>query len=66
MSWDCPENIVRKRGAQAVQDEPKNPKELEVDVNYPEQGESLLLKKVIDESVQRRILFNIVCKAEGK
>ena len=35
-------------------------------VNYPEQGEALLLKKVIDESVQRRSLFKIVCKAEGK
>ena len=26
----------------------------------------MLLKKVIDESVQRRILFKKVCKAEGK
>ena len=49
-----------------MQDEPEAPKELEVAVNYPEQGEALLLKKVIDESVQRRSLFKIVYKAEGK
>ena len=46
--------------------EPEAPKELEVVVNYPEQGEALLLKKVIDESIQRRILFKTVCKVEGK
>ena len=34
--------------------------------NYPEQGEALLLRKVIDKSVQRRSLFRIVCKVEGK
>ena len=49
-----------------MQAKPKTPKELEVVVNYPEQGEALLLKKVIDESVQRRSLFKTVCKAEGK
>ena len=51
MSWDCPENGARQRGAQVVQAEPETPKELEVAVNYPEQGEALLLKKVIDELV---------------
>ena len=66
MSLDCPENVARQRGAQVVQVEPGAPKELEVVVNYPEQGEALLLKKVIDESVQRRRLFKTVCKAKGK
>ena len=66
MSWDCPENVARQRGAQVVQAEPKAPKELEVVVNYPEQGETLLMRKVIGESVQRRSLFKTVCKIEGK
>ena len=35
-------------------------------MNYPEHGEALLLKKVIDDSVQRRSLFKTVCKVEGK
>jgi len=34
-----------------VQAEPEAPNELEVVENYPEQGEALLLRKVIDESV---------------
>ena len=51
MSWDCLENVTRQRGAQVVQDEPEAPKELEVAKNYPEQGETLLMRKVIDESV---------------
>ena len=66
MSWDCIEDVVRQRGAQAVQDEPKAPKYLEVTENYPEEGEALLLRKVIDESNQRRSLFKTVCKAKGK
>lgn len=66
MSWNCPENVARQREAQVVQAEPEAPKELEVTENYPEQGEALLLRKVIDESVQRRSLFKKVCKAEGK
>ena len=49
-----------------MQDELEAPKELEVAMNYPKQGEALLLKKVIDESVQRRVLFKTVCKDEGK
>ena len=49
-----------------MQVEPEAPKELEVAMNYPEQGEALLLKNVIGESVQRRILFKTICKAEGK
>ena len=35
-------------------------------VNYPEQGEVLISKKVIGELVQRRSFFKIVCKDEGK
>ena len=66
MSWDCPKNVARQRGAQVVQAEPEAPKELEVAENYPEQGEALLMRKVIDESVQRRSLFKTVCKVEGK
>ena len=66
MSWDFPENVVRRRGAQVVQNELEAPKELEVVLNYPKEGEALLLRKVIDEPVQRRILFKIVCKAKGK
>ena len=49
-----------------MQVEPEAPKELEVAMNYPKQGEALLMRKVIDESVQRRILFNIICKFEVK
>ena len=45
MSWDCPENVVRLRGEQVVLVEPETTKELEVVVNYLEQGEALLLKK---------------------
>ena len=66
MSWDFPENVVRQRGAQVVQVEPKAPKELEVGENYLEQGEASLMRKVIDDSVQRRSRFKIVCKVEGK
>ena len=51
MSWDCPEKVSKQRGAQVVQDEPEAPKELEVAKNYLEQGESLLMRKVIGESV---------------
>ena len=57
MSGDCLENFSRQRGPQVVQDEPKDPKEIEVVENYPEQGEALLMRKVIDESIQRRSLF---------
>ena len=49
-----------------MKSEPKAPKELEVTENYPEQGEALLLRKVIDKSVQRRSLFKTVFKVEGK
>ena len=66
MSWVCPENVARQRGAQVVQVEPEAPRELEVADNYPEQGEALLMRKAIDESVQQRTLFKIVCKVEGK
>ena len=34
--------------------------------NYLEQGEALLMRKVTNESVQRRILFKTICKVEGK
>ena len=44
-----------------MQAEPKAPKELEVVENYLEQGEALLMRKVIDESVQRRSLFKKNC-----
>ena len=40
MSWDFLENIARQRGEKIVQDEPQSPKESEVGVNYPEQGEA--------------------------
>ena len=33
---------------------------------YPEEGEALLMRKIIEEPVQRRILFKSVCKVEGK
>ena len=49
-----------------MQAEHEAPKELEVVLNYPEQGEALLLKKVIGESVQRRSLFKTICKTECK
>ena len=49
-----------------MQVEPEATKELEVTMNYPKEGEALLLRKVIDEPVQRRILFKIVCKVKGK
>ena len=51
MSWNCRENVARQREAQVVQDEPEAPKELEVTENYHEQGEALLLRKVIDKSI---------------
>ena len=44
----------------------ESPKELEVTENYIEWGEALLLRKVIDKSVQRRSLFKKICKFEGK
>ena len=37
-----------------MQSELEDPKELEVVENYPKQGEALLMRKVIDESIQRR------------
>ena len=49
-----------------MQAEPEAPKELEVTENYPKQGEALLMRKVIDELVQRRRMFKTVCKVEGK
>ena len=49
-----------------MQVELEAPKELEVAENYPKQGEALLMRKVSDELVQRRSLFKIVCKVEGK
>ena len=49
-----------------MQAESESPKELEVVVNYPEHGEALLLKKVIDESVQRISMFKTVYKDKGK
>ena len=54
MSWDYPENVSKQRGAQVVQAKTEAPKELEVAENYLEQGEALLMRKVTDESVQRR------------
>ena len=48
MSWDCPENVSKERGAQVVQFELEAPKELEVSENYPKQGEALLMREVID------------------
>ena len=66
MPWDCLENVARQRDAQVVQVQPEAPKELEVVVNYPKQGETLLMRKVIGESVQRRSLFKTICKVEGK
>ena len=57
MSWDCPENFSRQRRGQVVQDEPKDPKKLEVYENYHEQDEALLMRKVIDESDQRKSLL---------
>ena len=49
-----------------MQAKPEAPKELEVAENYLKQGESLLMRKVIDELVQRRRMFKTVCKVEGK
>ena len=34
--------------------------------NYSQKGEALWMRKLIYESVQRRILFKIVCKVGGK
>ena len=33
---------------------------------YPEEGEALLMRKIIEEPIQRRILFKSVFKFEGK
>ena len=69
MSWDCPENVSRQRGAQVVRAGTKTLKELEVDESYPEEGEALLVRKAvvgINEIVQRRSLFRTVCKTKGK
>ena len=66
MSWDCPENVARWGEAQVVQVETEAPQELEDVVAYPEEGEALLMKKIIEEPIQRRILFKSVCKVEGK
>ena len=49
-----------------MQDELEAPKELEVAMNYPKYGDALLLKRVIEDSVQRRSLFKKIFKAEGK
>ena len=32
---------------------------------YPEEGEALLMRKINEEPIQRRILFKSVCKVEG-
>ena len=49
-----------------MQAELEAPEELEVAENYPKQGEALLMRKVIDELVQRRSMFKTICKVEGK
>ena len=49
-----------------MQAELEAPKELEVAENYPKKGEALLMRKVIDELVQRRSMFKTVYKVEGK
>ena len=49
-----------------MQDKPEASKELEVGENYCKKGEALLMRKLIYESVQTRILFKIVCKVGGK
>ena len=33
---------------------------------YPEEGEALLMRKIIEEPIQRRSMFKSVCKVEGK
>ena len=33
---------------------------------YTEEGEALLMTKIIEEPIQRRSLFKSVCKVEGK
>ena len=66
MSWDCPENVARRGEAQVVQAEPEAPQELEEVVAYLEDGEALLMRKTIEEPIQRRSLFKSVCKVEGK
>ena len=49
-----------------MQAEHEAPRELKGTENYPEQGEALFFRKVIDKSVQRRSLIRTVCKVEGK
>ena len=73
MSWDFPENVVRQRGAQVVQVEVESPKVAQVVENFPKEGESLIMRKVLlkvgedtGRSVERRNLLEIYCKARGK
>ena len=33
---------------------------------YPKEGEALLMRKIIEDPIQRRSLFKSVCKVEGK
>ena len=65
-------NIVRQRGEKVVQYEVEYPKAAEVVENFPKEGESLIMRKVLlkvgedtGRSVERRNLFEIYCKARG-
>lgn len=69
-SSECLEKYGKQKGIQLAQIElePKLPKAVEECVNPLEEGESFLLKQVLDanELVQRRSLFIMTCKEKGK
>ena len=70
MSWDCPRNkSTGQRNANVVEAQEEEKEEIEVD-NPPEDGESLMLKRVLEktekqahEPAQRKSMFRTRCKS---
>ena len=73
MSWDCPRNkSTGQRNVNVAEDQEELKEETEVN-NPPEDGEALMLKRVllntekqVHEPVQRKSLFKTRCKSQGK
>ena len=69
-SSKCLEKVGKQKGIQLAQTQPdyEPPKAVEECVNPPKQGETMLLKQVLDadELVQRIIFLRMTCKAKGK
>jgi len=73
MSWDCPRNkYTHQRNVNVTEAQEESKEEIEVN-NPPEDGEALMLKRVlvktekqVHELVQRKSLFRTRCKSQGK